>query len=404
MVLEKAIDYFSIKYIFVFLTIYFTFIPFLSDINLVTTITMFFVLLGFISFLYGYESDKYFKLDLKYEKNINLNIMLSIGYIFLLNDYVNGIENITSVKTIDDYTKSYFVENHDSLYLSILTLSLFYIKYFFYAILITKNKILFYLVFISQILLMFNDSTRLVALFPFIVFIIYGYYFGYIVVNLKRVILVLVSIPLLFVVLLLARGKTDGLNYFEIISNIIDNLSYERFIGMLKIALESFQSFKDLSLIVTENFVHIESGIIRIFFMPISRSVWEDKPDSISRLISREYNPSQYIDGGGTVATIYADAFINGHIVGLLLILFGFGVISKIIYNTMKKNTDINSYQKSMLVMFYSLFIFQFLYYFRGFLSEFSWKTILLILIFYSLYKLQYLNFNKKHTILKRTI
>ncbi len=388
-------DYFNIKYIFIFLTIYFTVIPFISNITLNSSFTMLFVLLGLVSFLYGYKSKKYFKFEFKADKRINLNIILYIGYIFLINDYINAIENIISIKTIDDYTKSYFVENHDSLYLSILTLSLFYTKYYLYAILISKNKLLFYLVFLSQILLMFNDSTRLVALFPFIVFIIYGYYLGYIVVNIKRIILVVLSIPILFVVLLLARGKTDGLNYFEIISNIIDTLTYEKVINILKIALESFQSFKDLSLIITENFVHIESGIIRIFFMPISRSIWEDKPDSISRLISNEYNPSQYNDGGGTVATIYADAFINGHIIGLVLILFGFGIITKVIYNTMKKNTNISNYQKSVLLMFYSLFVFQFLYYFRGFLSEFYWKTILLFIIFFILYKFQYISLKR---------
>jgi len=253
-----------------------------------------------------------------------------------------------------------------------------------------KNKILFYLVFLSQFLLMYNSSTRLVALSPFITFSIYGYYMNYIKINFFRILMVFLSLPFVFVVLLLGRAKTDGMNYFQILNKVIDTLTLESFFNILKTALESFKSFEVLTSIITNGMVQIESGVIKIFFMPISRSIWEDKPEPISRLISKEYNYEQYANGGGTVATIFGDAFINGHIIGVFIILFSLAYLSKILYNTMQNNSNIDIEKRSILILIYAQFVYQFLYYFRGFFSEFYWKTILLIFIFYILYKIQF--------------
>ena len=390
MVANRHFDYFNLKYIFTFLTIYFVLIPFLFDINFQTFYVLFVVIIGYFSFLIGYSHNKFFLINNNVIPTIRTQIVYFTGLFFLASDLLHGLQNLFTIKTIDDYTGSFAVENYDSLYLQIVGMSIFFIKYYFYSLLMARNKVLFYLVFLSQFLLMHNSSTRLVALSPFIIFFIYGYYMNYIKINFFRILMVFLSLPFVFVVLLLARGKTDGMNYFQLLNNIIDTLTLESFFNILKTALESFKSFEDLTSIITNGIVQIESGVIRIFFMPISRSIWEDKPESISRLISKEYNYEQYVNGGGTVATIFGDAFINGHIIGVFIVLFSLAYLSKILYNTMQNNSNIDIEKRSILILIYAQFVYQFLFHFRGFFSEFYWKTILLIFIFYILYKIQF--------------
>jgi oligosaccharide repeat unit polymerase len=313
-----------------------------------------------------------------------------MGTLFLLNDLKHGMNNIFTIRDIESYYLLYEKQNTFSLYMQIVYLSIYFIKYYLYALIMNKNKVMFYLIFLSQIMIFFNSPTRLVALSPFIIFITYGYYTGYIKINLFKLVIVFLSLPFLFVVLLLSRGKSDGMNYFQILENTINNLTFDNFVSILRVALESFKSFDDLTNIITTNFVHLENGIIRIIFMPISRTVWEEKPEPLARIIAKEFSPNAYDNNGGMVATIFGDTFINGHILGVILLLFILGIMSKTIYNTVHKNIQINKDQKAILIMFYSNFIFHFIYYMRGFFSDRLWETLLLVIIYFVLYKIQY--------------
>ncbi|HIP34096.1 MAG TPA: oligosaccharide repeat unit polymerase [Bacteroidia bacterium] len=381
-------DYFEVKYLFLFLTIYFIFIPFLFEISFLSFITILIVLIGSISFMQGYKTNKFFLLT---EQKLKINsIFIGIGILFLLNDLIQGLNNLFSIRDMESYSSLYEQQDTLSLYMQIVYLSIYFIKYYLYALIMNKNKALFYLIFLSQIMIFFNSPTRLVALSPFIIFIIYGYYIGYIKINLFKIVIVFLSLPFLFVVLLLSRGKSDGMNYIQILENTINNLTLDNFVSILKVALESFKSFDDLTNLITTNFVHLESGIIRIIFMPISRTIWEDKPEPLARIIAKEFSPNAYDSNGGMVATIFGDAFVNGHVFGVIILLFILGAMSKIIYNTLHKNMQINKDQRAILIMFYSNFIFHFIYYMRGFFSDLLWKTLLLVIIYFVLYKLQY--------------
>jgi hypothetical protein len=197
-------------------------------------------------------------------------------------------------------------------------------------------------------------------------------------------------IPPLFIILLLLRTPNENLNYFERLSQSISQINSERMLPLLKISAESFRSFEDLTNVIQDNFIHPESGVIRIFFMPISRELWPDKPESISRILAKEYSYNQYVAGGGTVATIFGDTFINGHILGVIFLLLMLGYVSKAIYNTMIQNHDISIEQRSILIMAYCMFVFDFLHYFRGFFSEYYWKTIICMAsfcVFYAIHK-----------------
>lgn len=389
-ILYKRIDYFEIKYLFILLTIYFIAIPFVTNVNIESLYVLTIVTLGVISFFYGYSTKKSFIIKHRNEKIVIELLLYIIGATYLSIDIVYGILNMMSKKSIEDYTSSYYVNDHNELYLQILLLLIFYFKYYIYSVFMARSSFLYYIVFLSQFMLTFNSSTRLIALSSFIIFVIYGFYMQYIKINLFKIMVAMVCSPIIFVILLLSRNKVNNLNYIDIIKNVINTLNYDMFLKILKTALESFKSYDNLINIITDNYVHIESGVIRIFFMPISRNIWEDKPESISRIISEKYNYIQYSKGGGSVATIFGDAFINGHIIGVLIIMFVLGFLSRIIYNTLLKGLQLNIKQKSIIIMFYSLFIYQFIYYYRGFFSEYIWKTLMLIFVFFVMYKIEF--------------
>lgn len=387
---RKGIDYSDVNYLFIFLSVYFIIVPYLFEITCLRSLVTFLALIGCISYLCGASHKKFCRLHYRHESAYINKLFLFLGVIFSMSDFIVGLVNLMKAKATLDYTSSYQVADYDSLYVQIIELSLVTAKYYLYALLISRGKKLFWFVFITQIVFFLNSPTRLVALYPFIVLALYGYRMSYLRVTVFRLFIIVCIAPVLFVILLLSRTESESTNYFDKIYGIFEMMSFESFVNILRVALESFQSYEYLVLIVQEQLVKFDSGIVRLIFMPVSRGIWEDKPESISRVISYNYNPGQYFNGGGSVATIYGDAFINGHVFGLVLILFCLGYISRLIYNTATNNITISKNQKSTLYMFYSLFFYQFIYYFRGFFSESYWKLIVIIVVFYGLYFVQY--------------
>lgn len=390
------IDYLSLRNIFVFLNFYFLVVPFLFTLTFESTIAIVIVCVGFLAFFVGYSHQKYLHFRMRLISNHNSMLFFVLSLIFMSHDILSGVLSLRSSNSTLEYTSSFEVTDHDSLYSQIIELVFISIKYYSYSVIMAKGRFIFYLVFISQIIFYISSPTRLVAFYPFIVFTIYGYYMGYIKVSFFRVFILTIISPVVFVILLLSRGEADK-GFMERFDFILKSLDYDRFLAVLKIALESFRSFDDLVKIINEQFVHLESGVLRLFFMPISRSYWGDKPESISRLISQEYNPMQYVHGGGSVATIYGDAFINGHVLGVVIILFFLGGISRVLYNTLHKLSIHSNCQTSTFILFYSIYIYNFLYFFRGFFSESYWKVIITAFVFYSLHVLTYRVGYKRH-------
>ena len=395
--LYKQGDYFFIGNIFVYLTIYFLVIPFVFsglDFRAMLALPIFFI--GFFSFFIGLKTEKYFKVGFIGPESKNshkrLNLALSIvALLFLSVDIYNAI--FVVLKVVENqlnYTSRYFLEsNYSALYLQILALIFLYTKFYFYAVLMSRSKIYYYLIFLIQIILYSTSQVRLVALSPFIIFIIYGFYMGYIKISLSKILLALLLSPFIFLILLISRGKVEGVRYFFDYERLKVLLSDESLTTLISTSMESFLSFEYLVRIINDGVFFIQSGIIRIFFMPISRGDWMDKPEAFSRIIAKNYNIDQYTSGGGSAATIYGDAFLNGHVIGVVFVMFIVGYFSKIVYNTVFNNLYVNRGQRSTLIIFYSIFIYQFLFYFRGFLSESYWKSIILILVFTMLYSIQ---------------
>lgn len=393
----KRDDYFYIGNIFIFLTIYFLIIPFILsefDLRVMLALPVFFI--GFLSFFLGLKTKKYFKIkSASYEsmclhKRTNFALLIMSLFLLFVDIYHAIFIILNPVENNLNYTSRYFLDNdYSSLYVQILTLTFLYIKFYLYALLMSRSKSYYYLIFIIQVVLYSTSQVRLVALSPLIIFIIYGFYMGYIKISLPRVLVLLLLSPVLFLILLMSRGKAEGVRYFFNYEHLNMLFSETNLPALFYTSMESFLSFEYLLRVINDGMFFIESGIIRIFFMPISRDYWMDKPEAFSRIIAKNYNIDQYDSGGGSVATIYGDAFLNGHVIGVVLVMFAVGYFSKVVYNTVFSNLYVNKEQKSMLLILYSIFIYQFLFYFRGFLSESYWKFILLIFVFIVLYSTQ---------------
>ena len=388
--IKNNLDIFEPKLFFICLTVYFVCIPLIFlDHDLRRTITITVISVGCFAFLIGARTKKLFSLS--NQKNDYGRTSTVLALMFALLDLFTGFQLLIGDISSEDYTERFHVTDFDAVYIQIPFLLLFTFKYFLFAVAVSKSKSIFYLIFFSQVLVSMTSPIRMVVLQPFIIFIVYGFYYGYIQLKFFKIILFLVLSPLIFSVLLLTRVVGGGATYFEVLSKVFDSNNFNDIFQLLRVALESFKSFEDLDNIIQTNFVHFESGIIRIFLTPISRSLWPDKPESISRIISKEFNNDQYNAGGGTVALIFGDAFINGHIIGIVLILSFLGYVSRILYNTMIKSILMSHSQKGIVIMMYSFFVYDFLYFYRGFFSEFLWKTLLIQLFFIFLYKLYFL-------------
>jgi hypothetical protein len=63
--MNRNFDYLEVKYLFLFLTIYFIFIPFVFKITFLNFITVLIVIIGSTSFMIGYQTNKFFLLTEK---------------------------------------------------------------------------------------------------------------------------------------------------------------------------------------------------------------------------------------------------------------------------------------------------------------------------------------------------
>ncbi|MDB3916504.1 hypothetical protein N9372_02300 [Alphaproteobacteria bacterium] len=386
------IDLFSPMQIFFFLFVFFIIIPqvITYQVGLASLIDIWILLICLIGSLAFYFGNKH-KHKLKFKSVRNTQIISYIAVIFLIIDVISGIQIFVS-KEVHEYNTSFLVNDHSNIYKQLIYLVLLYIKYYTISILIARRQKLFWIAFLVEFFCYISSPVRLIALMPVVIFTIYGFYRSYIKITFLRSIVALCLLPFVLGALLLGRGISGNHSFFRTMLDIISDFDLERFSHILPIALESFMSYSYLRAVIVDNFVAIESGLLRNAFLFISRSIWHEKPESISRIIAERYNNQQYNEGGGSVATIFGDGFINLHIVGVFLICLIAGYSLKLVYNGI--NIKDNVREQSIRLMLYALSVHQFLFFFRGFMSETYWKFLILILVFKFLNALN-LNFKR---------
>lgn len=379
--MKVKIDYFGINFFFFIGMLFFLFIP-----SIVVDIDG-----SFYAFIIGVIGISCFLFGARYNKRINIGRVKFptacnyIGLVICVYYFLSTVNFLLSSVVVDSYTEKYLNVNYIQIYMGLLNVPFGFLTYYILAAFVGIDKKKYFIVFLLSVLVKLHSETRLDLILPIVFWCGYGYYLGLIKITIARVFSVLALTPLIFTFLLLKRVmKGSYENFFEQMQSIYDYLNFTTLIENIYVSMEIFRSYELYVRIVSDNFIHIESGFLRIVFMFIPRSLWPDKPESVSRIISHNYYPEQYYGGGGTVANIFGDAYINGGIIGVVIILFIWGGISKIIYNTTikdlkdgKNNID----EASFLVTFYLLYLLESIQYFRGFMSESFWKLLYLILI-----------------------
>lgn len=379
--MRDRIDYFGIYFItFIGMSFFFLLPAVVVDID-GKIIAFLLGCVGVFSYLVGYKTKKYFKINiLSFPNYIGYCARaILVYYLFIIT------VTLTSTVEVGSYTEGYANVNHFLLYTKILTVFFDILIYYVLSNYVGDNKKRYYLVAILSVLVNLKSNTRLDLLLPVIFWVGYGYYFNIIKVTFIRVFIVLLFTPVLFTALLLRRVMKGSFeSYFEQMQIIYDYLSFDNLLQNIYVSMETFRSYELFIKIVDDGFIHIESGFLRIAFMFIPRSIWVDKPESVSRIISHHFYPEQYDGGGGTVANIFGDAYINGGVIGIILVLFFWGWITKVIYNSTIERLpsfDNDIQTKSFLISVYLVYVQESIQYYRGFMSESFWRLLYFITI-----------------------
>lgn len=373
------------KFIFLFFYFYFIIIPFvLSEFDIYSVFAFIISLTGALSFFLSYSHHRkflWFERDLLSRKEFILNVFIMIAFLFIFSSLLGSFVLKDNLVGDDiDYTSSFADNNPYLTILYILKTTFITLFLFFY---IKGSRARYWLCFSLSLLSVLDSPTRMLIIQQIIIWGFYGHYFKMFTVKFYHYLLIALCAPFVMLVLLLKRGRGENNDVMFIIDRLLDSDFYD-IKNLIVTALESFNSFDMYINIIKDSFIRIENGVLRTPFMFVPRSIWPDKPESISRVISFSYNPSQYNTGGGTVATLFGDMYINGGFIAVILLCGFLGFFSRLIYNTTCYTKE-SYYSECFKVALYSFFTYYTLHFYRGFFSEMLWQLLLVIMFLFFL-------------------
>ncbi|HIF9466363.1 TPA: O-antigen polymerase [Photobacterium damselae] len=366
--------YFHPLFIFFIGVFFFYIFPMVSfsDYNIISIGVL---LLGVISFCIGYHIVGDYKLKLINIDNINKKGLTSIivycFFCFVLFEF-------TAVGHYSDYASGYNTRGEGDIYFQLVT-KIFYIAILFISSLYASDsRKKYYSVFMMFLIYNLMSPTRLHFIICLVYWLSFGVYFGYLRIKIIHMIIGLFSLPFLFSFLLIKRLTAyTGMSFFELLIELVNNVDYSYLLSISTESLETFQSYITMQNIIRDEFIVFSSGYIRLFLMFIPRSFWDSKPEPLSRVIAESYYPEAYHNGGGFVAGIFGDAYVNGGLLGIGIVWFLLGGLSKVIYNSTVMN--IESYKKytmAYLICMYMTYITYLIQVLRGFGSDQFWIYI----------------------------
>ncbi|MFE4525522.1 O-antigen polymerase [Cytobacillus firmus] len=380
-----------------FLFIYFIFLPFLFVSNKSEYFLAFFIaILGFFSFIFGYKLK--FKRVMFLENEFkDLTIKRFLLIVFILIDLSSIYSFVFGGISQGAYNLGYLeVAGSNSLYKQVFHVAISFVKFYIYSGYMKNNKRLFMTLFLVSLFASFSSRVRFDVVQIIIFFGVFGIYFKYIKIGLLRIAIILMLSPIFMLAMLIKRdyvGNTNISNLFVVIQNSMQEIFYDKthFFEMIKISMESFATFEIYNKVIADNFISPTNGIIRIIFNFIPRSIWSEKPYPLQIVLASEYNKTAYNAGGGVFANIYGDAYANGGLLGIIVIMFSLGIVSKMLYNETLKQTE----SQALYVGFYCVFLIYFTHFYRGYLSDMTWQFLLFIMTFI------FLNCLEKYKIIK---
>lgn len=378
----SSLKYVSTWFVFLLGIISFVYVPiFFYPTNIYYLLLSIILLL---SFIFGYYSSSVLKTKKKnyyYISNVNyIKIRFPILLFYLIYTYIFIFYVGTETGA---YADEFTNESQLSLYLQLIDKPIKLVFLFLLSVIVYSNKNYYLIIALLYIALSLLSNTRLDFVFSVIYWIGYGAYFKFIRIRLIYVVSFLFLMPFLATILLIKRiMKFDSNNIFEIFIELSEHLSLENVIESIGDGVEFLQTYMTGLSVIEDNFIHPFSGVIRLLFMWIPRTLWPDKPESISRIIAKEYFPQAYYAGGGQIAGPIGDAFINAGVLGVMIYWIAIGFISSKSYSFLKNNYNLPSSPYKVYVwLVYFSFLSYLVYAVRGFGSDFLWTFLFQLLI-----------------------
>lgn len=374
-VLKSQLNYFNPTIIFGLGWVFFCLLPlvyFGEPSLLIILLNIVFVSSFIIGCILSYRSKNWIRYVLYDNKFLKLKSSLSLlCFLYLIIKlYFISTTEISS----GNYSGKYAVESQLYLYLMIFDKLFNVIFLFFLSLFAIEGKVKFYLIFFLSLLSTFFEPTRLLIILTLVYWILLGVSVGYIKIRLISVILIILASPFIFSFLLIKRVYSFEGSSYDFIFHLFKLIDYDLLVSGMVNGLETFESYKALTNVINDNFIHPLSGFIRIMFMPIPRTFWIDKPESVARLIAENYYPEAYQKGGGQLAGPIGDGFINAGFLGVFIIWLVLGFLSISFYKYFKygvmKGSNI---EKVYYCTFYYIYLIYFINCLRGFASDLFW-------------------------------
>src|SRR5690606_15480936 len=102
------------------------------------------------------------------------------------------------------------------------------------------------------------------------------------------------------------------------------------------------------------------STFLKFFFLPLPRSIFPYKPDSMIDIYTKKFMPEFRAEGGSYPIIIYSEVFWNFHILGLFFLYFIFRVLNNF-YIKLIENVNRNVINvKTIFLLFMYVTLIQF--------------------------------------------
>lgn len=375
------LKYLSTWFVFLIGSISFIYLPvFFFPTNI------YYILLSFIlvlSFLFGYFLSDFSKKrkEYKYISKFDfkkVKLLIIVIYLIYVYIYINFIGAETGA-----YADKYAHESQISLYMQLLDRPSKLILIFLLSCIVYDSKRNYMVVSALYLLISLSSNTRFDFILSAVYWVGYGAYLGYFRIKFIYIFMSLIILPFLAAVLLLKRVMVfESNNIIHIFSELYERLSLEIIMDAMYNGIEIFTSYLTGMAVINDGFIHPLSGIVRILFLAIPRTIWLEKPESISRIIAKEYFPGAYSAGGGQIAGPIGDAYINGGALGVVIIWVLVGFFSSRSYALLKSNFHLSpSPYKVYIWLMYFNFLSYLIYVMRGFGSDFLWTFLFQLII-----------------------
>ncbi|MEO9954654.1 hypothetical protein [Nonlabens sp.] len=199
-------------------------------------------------------------------------------------------------------------------------------------------RIISYLIMLSLFVIGSFDSKREI-LFVFILIVFYEIVSHRLVIKFrfKQVLLIIAAFTSVFYIIIISSimrgyGNFNVEDPLEASTHVIEYVTSDYAVFALSANFEIFTVYGNSSNAL--NYVYNEevdllygSTFAKVLFVPIPRSVFPDKPESMVNIYTQKFQPSFRGIGGSLPVVIYGEVFWNFHIFGLIFLFILFKVV-----------------------------------------------------------------------------